>query len=305
MMQIEYTQHQDIDKLRWDESIRDAANGNLYAYSWYLDTVCPGWEALTSKDYGMIMPLTGKKKYGFHYLFRPMLSQQLGLFSKTLPQEKDIDSFLKAIPAKFKLTQICLNKHNMPSASFEPIRHNSFELKLKSDYSILQDNFTNNHRRNIKKAKAAGLQIVNELPHNVFLDLLVEDNSAGSRILAGKKNLEQLTLLIEKMQINKALRIIGIQNHEGKTLAGVLFGYSHDTWLYLVPVSSDEGKEKRALFAIIDHLILNQAKKNEILDFEGSDIPGVAQFYSGFGAVANHYNEIQKNKLPWPINYLK
>ncbi len=304
-MQINYTRHHEIDKSKWDEAIRIAINGNLYGYSWYLDVVCPGWDALLSPDYDFIMPLTGNRKFGFHYLFRPTLSQQLGLFSRSIPLKEEVDAFLEAIPAKFRLIQICLNKHNHPSDNFSPILHSTYELDLNSDYEQIRSQFSANHRRNIKKAASAGLEIVEGLPHKEFIDMLVRDNSPGSQILARKKNLIQITQLIEQMQFFNAIRIIGINNQEGKTISCVLFGHSHNIWIYLVPVNSNEGREKRALFAIIDHLIQNRTGNNEILDFEGSDIIGLAQFYSGFGARKKSYNEIRQNTLPWPINYLK
>ena len=304
-MEINYIRHNQIDKLRWDECIKVAFNGNLYGYSWYLDVVCPGWDALVSQDYSMIMPLTGNRKFGFSYLFRPMLSQQLGLFSISKPQREDTEAFLGAIPSKYRLIQYCLNKNNHPSEIFESIQHNTFELNLEPEYELIKSNYSDNHRRNIKKAKASGSQIIKDLNKKDFIDLLMRDGSAGSKILSEKKNLSQLRDLLDKMKSNDALQIIGLNNEEGKLIAGVLFGYSHNKWYYLVPVNSDEGKKKRALFIIIDHIIQSRSGREGILDFEGSDIPGLAQFYGGFGAVAEQYTEIRRNTLPWPIKYLK
>ncbi len=304
-MQINYIQHEEIDKSSWDETIRLASNGNLYAYSWYLDVVCPGWDALISPDYNLIMPLTGNKKYGFHYLYRPMLSQQLGLFSQHLPTKEELAAFLEAIPSKYRLIQYCLNKFNHPEESFDFILHDSFELDLNADYQDIRKAYSDNHRRNIKKTVTAKLEIVQDLQAKVFIEMLTRDTSPGSQILSSKKNLRQLSELIDKMQNHKALQIIGINNQERKPIAAVLFGHSHNKWIYLIPINSKEGKEKRALFAIIDRLIQTRAGYNEILDFEGSDIPGLAQFYSGFGAHKIQYPEIRINTLPWPIKYLK
>ena len=43
---IAYLTHDQIDKSRWDDCIAHAVNGMAYAWSWYLDVVHPGWEAL-------------------------------------------------------------------------------------------------------------------------------------------------------------------------------------------------------------------------------------------------------------------
>lgn len=304
-MQIEYVQHKHIDKLRWDNTISAALNGNLYAYSWYLDIVCPGWDALISDDYWMIMPLTGNRKYGISYIFRPMLSQQLGLFSLSEISTEDVDLFIGAIPAKYRLIQYCLNKTNFPSPPLNTTTHTTFELDLKQDYKKIISAYSENHRRNIKKTASSGMEVIEDLNKKDFIDLLLTDSSPGSKILSEKKNLAKFSSLIESMHAKGAIRILGLNNQESRLIAGVLFGHSHNTWIYLAPVNTEEGKEKRALFTLIDYLIRTRSGKEEILDFEGSDIPGLAQFYSGFGAVPNHYTEILKNTLPWPIKYLK
>jgi hypothetical protein len=42
-----------------------------------------------------------------------------------------------------------------------------------------------------------------------------------------------------------------------------------------------------------------------ILDFEGSDQPGIAHFYSNFGGVDQPYFCYRRNRLPWPVRWLK
>ena len=66
---IQYLEHNQIDKKKWDATIEEC--GNIYAYSWYLDVVHPQWEALVEGDYDTVMPLTGGEKFGVHYLFQP------------------------------------------------------------------------------------------------------------------------------------------------------------------------------------------------------------------------------------------
>jgi hypothetical protein len=42
-----------------------------------------------------------------------------------------------------------------------------------------------------------------------------------------------------------------------------------------------------------------------ILDFEGSDLPGVARFYQKFGAQNQPYFFFKSNRLPTGIKWLK
>ena len=65
---IHYLKHHRIDKARWDRCISKAVNSRVYACSWYLDLVCPGWEALVEEDYTSVFPLTSRWK-GIYYLY--------------------------------------------------------------------------------------------------------------------------------------------------------------------------------------------------------------------------------------------
>jgi hypothetical protein len=42
-----------------------------------------------------------------------------------------------------------------------------------------------------------------------------------------------------------------------------------------------------------------------ILDFEGSEIPGIARFFKSFGAEKFHYYRLKMNRLPWFIKLIK
>src|ERR1039458_6261489 len=103
---IRYIHHSQINKKDWDSCIGNSANTTIYAYSWYLDAVCPAWEALVEGEYETVMPLTPNKKYSIHYLFQPFFTQQLGVFSNYLRTESKINQFLSAIPEKFKFVEI-------------------------------------------------------------------------------------------------------------------------------------------------------------------------------------------------------
>jgi hypothetical protein len=81
---INYLKHTEIDKALWDECIAQSVNRRVYAFSWYLDIVCPGWDALVGDNYMHVFPLTHRRKWGVGYLYQPFFAQQLGLFSRDL-----------------------------------------------------------------------------------------------------------------------------------------------------------------------------------------------------------------------------
>ena len=304
-MEIRFIHNHDIDRNAWDEAIDGSPSANIYALSWYLDAVCPGWTALANEDYSMVMPLPARRKYGFHYIFRPVLTQQLGVFSRQAADKENISSFIDKIPDRYRLIQYCLNRNNQVAETHKPIMHSTYELDLSPDYKKISSGFSSNHGRNIRKGESTGYRIADNISIEDFIKLLRSDNSAGSKVLSSGNNLLVLIRLAGAMAARKAAEIPGIYDSNGELIAAVLFGKSHNRWYYLAPVNSDKGKEGRAMFTLIDDLIRKRSGKKEILDFEGSDIPGLAKFYQGFGAVKNQYPEIRKNQLPWPIKLLK
>ena len=48
------------------------------------------------------------------------------------------------------------------------------------------------------------------------------------------------------------------------------------------------------MFMIINELIKENAGKDILLDFEGSQIEGIARFYKGFGAINQPYYVLKK-----------
>ena len=59
------------------------------------------------------------------------------------------------------------------------------------------------------------------------------------------------------------------------------------------------------MFYLLDQFIKMNAEKNIILDFEGSMIHGIAQFYEGFGALPETYFQLKFNRLPLFLKWLK
>ena len=111
-----YVQNRDIDRKKWDECIARSCFETIYPYSWYLDLTASNWDGLIDGDYESVFPVTWNLKYGLHYVFQPLLTQQLGLFMKDVPGAQQTSEFLNAIPQRFKHVEINQNASNKFSA---------------------------------------------------------------------------------------------------------------------------------------------------------------------------------------------
>ena len=79
---LRYILHHDIDRKKWDAGTDNSIRPKIYALSWYLDIINPGWDAIVEDDYDSVMPVTRRKKFGLLYVCQPVFAQQTGIFSK-------------------------------------------------------------------------------------------------------------------------------------------------------------------------------------------------------------------------------
>src|SRR5687768_17286505 len=98
---IQYLEQKEIDKQKWDRCIDNAADGLIYGYSFYLDSMADDWCGLVLNDYEAVMPLPFRKKFGMRYVYQPAFIAQLGVFGGN-GNKDTYDAFLNAIPASFR-----------------------------------------------------------------------------------------------------------------------------------------------------------------------------------------------------------
>jgi hypothetical protein len=92
---------------------------------------------------------------------------------------------------------------------------------------------------------------------------------------------------------------VGVYSDKKHLLAAVCLVHYKKRLIYLFAASSEQGKEKRSMFAVIDYIMQQNALSENIIDFEGSNIEGVANFFKGFGAVTENYYRFKKSRLPF------
>jgi len=135
--QLKYISSNEIDNIKWDRCIDESLNGIVFAYSWFLDSVCSSWDALILNDYEAVFPVTRYSKFGIHYFFNPIFALQLGVFSKNVISEEVMLAFIKAIPSKIKLIDIQLNFGNILSF-LQSIQIILNEISIKLEKIILK-----------------------------------------------------------------------------------------------------------------------------------------------------------------------
>jgi len=302
---IQYLENYQINKQKWDACVAKSFNGIIYAYSWYLGIVSPDWKGLVEDDYISVMPLCSRKKIGISYLFQPFFTQQHGVFSTARLTEDKTNEFLSSIPTIFKLIEINLNTFNKTSdTSFTIEKKSNIELDLIESYENIAKNYSQNHQRNIKKARQNGLVISYQVNIQDVISVF-KDNRGKNLETFKKKDYETLTKLIEHCTNCGIGHTVGVFNSDKTLCAGAFFIESNNKVIFIFSSTNKEAKEKSAMFLLLDSFIKENSQKNITLDFEGSNDENLARFYKGFGSKECVYLQLRRNRLPFLINWLK
>ena len=96
-MDIQYLKNAEINFIKWDNCINNAYNGSIYAFSWYLNIICEGWDAIVKDDYSAVMPVLHKKSGPFHYSCNSIFSPRLGVFSTEILREEIVNEFFEKL----------------------------------------------------------------------------------------------------------------------------------------------------------------------------------------------------------------
>jgi len=292
---IKYLHRKQIDSKRWDEVIANSPAETIYAYTWYLDAAAGQWSALIADDYQYVMPIIWRKRYGIRYAYHPGFVQQLGVFGKELADPLIIRMFLEKLPSRLKYGNLRFNTSNLVGEEdrFEVNDRVNYELKLDRDYSSLLGSYTTNTVRNLKKAMDLHHEISEDISIDELLGLKVDTNISDS----SREYLTWMKKLFNTILDHDAGRIIGIRK-KGILQAAACFVFSRSRAIYLLSASSEDGKESRAMFSIVDYFIKKYAGSGLILDFEGSNIPSIARFFGGFGAAPKIYQAVDFARFP-------
>ncbi|MGZ8557254.1 MAG: GNAT family N-acetyltransferase [Chitinophagaceae bacterium] len=300
---IRYVASKEIETTKWDNCIADAPNGLIYGYSYYLRHMAHQWDALVLNDYEAVMPLAWNRKYGISYLYQPFLTAQLGVFGNNITAGM-LESFLQAIPSRFRYWDFYLNHHNVCTLkNFQLYQRTNYILDLDKPYQELYNNYRENIQRNIKKAEQLGCTTVKDFDVQKVIALAVEQMRTYSK--ESSENTDRFIKLYKYLHGNQQAITYGILNAKKELVASCVFVFSHNRAYYILVGNHPDGRTIGASHSLIDAFIKDHSGKKLLLDFEGSDIRNLAFFYSSFGASEEMYAGIKLNRLPFYLKWLK
>ena len=297
---LQYLKHEDIDFQRWDDCINHAINSYVYGYSWYLNIVAGEWDALVEEKnemYQRVFPLPYRKKAGIKYIYQPPFTQQLGLFSRLLKGNEKLQEFLDAIPADFRLVELNLNKYHVPEKrqGVEIRKNRNMELEIKGEYEDVYVNYSQNLKRNLKKAEKNALQLLPPVKPEELIGIFKRNNK-NATVYSGADYQRLQRLMYAMIAMGKA-SIVSVGSGQNNLLAAAFFMQSKGRSIFLFSGLTAEGREMGAMPFLIDRHIRYLASEKTILDFEGSNDDMLMRFYKGFGAAEFSYYSFRRVRM--------
>lgn len=289
---IEYFKNKEINQTKWNDCVYSSINFRVFAFSWYLDIACDDWDALVLNDYEAVMPLPFKIKKIKKYIFPPYFVPQLGVFSKEPITEDLLMQFINAIPSEYMFAEIRLNTQTHAPKKIEAETNRTFLLELVEPYEQLYAKYSQNTKRNIKKAEQSGLQIHNSGSIPNLIKLFRNSNIAKKSNFKDQdyRRLEKLMYVHLSMHFGQILMVYDKQN----TLqAGAFFMVVESQAYFIFSGRGGESEQNGAMFYLINEFIKNNSGKNLVLDFCGSNSDSLGRFYQGFGSKPAHYQMIR------------
>ncbi|MDP5105776.1 MAG: hypothetical protein NWQ31_06360 [Polaribacter sp.] len=271
---IIYTKRKDLDVVKYDACIKNSIQFRIYAFSWYLDIVADNWDVLVLDDYKAVMPIPWQKKYFLKYSSQPFFCQQLGVFSKDEISKEQQQNFIKRIPIKF--LKVSLNLNSAMLFDKNMVKKTNYILKLNDSHSNLFKSFSKGRKHAAKVGEKNELK----LKETSIESLIKIQEEFYTYTNYSKEKLEILSAYILK---NNLGFIQGVFK-DNVLIGGAFFLKTNNNIIYLFSSFSSLGKKMQAASFLINTIIKQHENTNNILDFEGGNMPNIGSFYKSFGA---------------------
>ncbi len=308
-------QRSQIDDQVWNALIDQSSHPVIYAYTWYLDCVSPDWCALvwpSTQNYEIVMPLPVKKRWGMTVVQQPLFCQYLGLFSKEQISEEALTVFLKSLSRHFQYISAydfhprhtpLLRKLLPARPEFEVMEKATHWLDLEKSYEEIAGRYSRDRRKNLRKALKQEWEY-SESEDIEPLIALFRENHAG-KIRNVKETAYSTLRSILHLVLKKHLGRVQYAILNGKIRAGVMFLEKTGTRIYIFNAADPVGRKGNARTYLLDRYFRRFAGGGQVFDFESPELKSIADFYESFGAEAQVFLSIKKNRLPFPLRRLQ
>lgn len=286
---MRFLHRHEVDDPRWNAVIRYSPAGFPYAYTEILDTCTGGrWNAIVPDDYSFVLPLPyNRKLFGFKQFYQPYFLQQLGCFGRS-PDEQETEDIFSLIRSKSIRSLIAFQEENTPWLHSRGIQRTNYILDLGSGYNVIYENY----KKNLRQLVTRLLRQPDILEEDISLTSFLQHyfRLAYIRFAHSEKiRPEYVQSCFSSFQQLGLTRNMILRNEDGKIYAGLLYLLTKTRIIIALQFNDPAFRSRSGPTFLIDALIRKYAGSSLTLDFEGSEIPGVAAFYRAFNPVSRPF----------------
>lgn len=286
-----------IDRNKWNGCIGESQHGLIYALTDYLDHMTEQWTGIVINDYEAVLPVPWKKKFGIKYTYAVPFIQQLGLFSK---HESIVDDeVMKAIFSVCRYGEYYFNYASHVSGAIARV---NYVLPLKP-FNELIKSFSDDAQQLVRKTLLSDLEYTSASLDEA-IDLCRE--LYGNRFPNVKESdYENFKRVCRFFSSKDAVVLKKVSDKKNNTLAVVLLLQYRDRLYNLINGTTPEGRAVKANYFLLSNVWKEFESSNLLFDFEGSELPGVKEFYEKFSPQNQPYFNYRFNHLRFPANIFK
>lgn len=291
-MEIKYYRHNKIDLLKWDRCIASSLNSSSYAYSWYLDIVSEGWEAIIVDDYEIVMPLPAVFKYGSLEIRQPRLTPFLGIFTKKILSTDIIEKIISEIPGRYRYINLVFNKFNPLPENYKRTKTHIYQYDLIEQYR----NISLSYSKYIK-------QLLDEFKNNNYsINIGINPGKAlnflrNTGYLKDEQDVGLLRRVMAYTISRNISRTICLYDEKNSLVGISFFIFSNYVAHCLFASFNQIFNDKIGIAAFIDYFFSNYAERNLTFMINGFENGEYEQEFSGMNLKKYHYESITINKL--------
>ena len=252
-------------------------------------------------DFETVFFVPFRSKFGVSYAYMPAFLQKLNFIGSN----SGVNPIMNVLFKSLRFGEISLSEKlavGIGESCFKDRKN--YRLELSSSYEDIKRKYSKNHIRNCKKANI--IQVLNGNDCSGLISIFKSEKKS----VFHKKQMQEFIHNLKKMEkcerIKKHTLIYNafIENR----LVASIFIINYNGLLYYIlgsSIKSDFKVSSLGLYRLFDYLIELHSNQGLILDFEGSDHPGIARFFKGFGSTDSQFYFMRWNHLPFPLKLIK
>lgn len=283
----------DIDEQAWNAAVMDSP----YGLTWWLDAVTEGhWYGLVLGDYRLVLPVAlspAPLRRVLRLVNGAAFTQHAGPFGQGTPQELAL--LLDAIPRAWTIRKLALYQTELtvlPRRKLSLTERSNHELNLNLPYRAIAKGYRADLRRKLRDHPPASLT-----GWDVSGFMAFYRQHTGSRFGMGQAEYAAQERLLLASTGHGEGQLYRLDDALGAPIAGLFIARRGQRLVNLMASSSKAGFREHGMARLLDGVIRDNAGQETLLDFEGSDLPGVATFFRGFGAVRVPYLNLADQSL--------